>query len=137
MRVAIIHSSDNKSMGIAKGLEQALSKENCRADLLSTSSSSSTPLSTSPYQLICVVSGFSGLFKPRMPIEVDSALKRCTRLEGKKGVAVVPAGFGSVKALRVLMGMLEKQGVIVEDFAAVKAGADIPNLASRLRKLLK
>jgi len=47
-------------------------------------------------------------------------LKKATRLEGKKGAAfVVSRLWGSTKALRVLMGQMERQGVIVEDFGVL------------------
>jgi len=50
---------------------------------------------------------------------MDNLIKRVTRLEGKRGCAfVLPGMLGVTKALRV-MGHMEKQGVIVEDFGAL------------------
>ncbi|MGI6148643.1 MAG: hypothetical protein GX195_00140 [Firmicutes bacterium] len=134
MRVLIMHSSEGKTTDLAQALQRSFEKEGSRTDLVSASASGSTPVSSAPYDLVCLVSSFSGLFKPKVPVEIDSILKRCTRLEGKKGAAFVPAKMGSTKALKVLMGLMEKQGVIVDYFSTLGSEADTQTAAKRLAR---
>lgn len=135
MRVLILHLADSKMTEWAKSLQGALQNEKCQVDLIDTNHSSSTPISTAPYQLVLVLTTFRGLWKPIIPVAIDSLLKRCTRLEGRRGAAIVASRFNSNKALKFLMHLMEVQGMMVEDFAVVRSARDCPNLAKRLSKL--
>ena len=88
-----MHSGEGKIADLAQSLQRSFEKEGSRADLVSAAEGS-TPISSAPYDLVCLLSSFSGLFKPKVPVEIDNILKRCTRLEGKKGAAFVPAKSG-------------------------------------------
>lgn len=136
MRILIMHADSPKIEKSVLALKKALEQENVRVDLVSTSTSGSTPVSTAPYSLVCVASGFKGWWKPEIPVEVDNLLKRATRLEGKRGSAFVESKLlGSSKALRVLMGHMERQGVIVEDFGTLGGEQEMISIAKRLRRL--
>lgn len=137
MKVLVLHGTDRRDSEFASQLQQALGKHNHQADCIPVNQSSSTPVSTAPYQLVCVMSSFSGWWKPKFAPEVDGILKRCTRLQGKKGAAFVPAKLGHAKALKILMGMMESQGVMVEDFASVKSSNDAEEIAARLNNLIR
>jgi len=132
-----MHSSEGKTVDLAQMLQRAFEKEGSRADLVAATAGSSTPISSAPYDLVCLLSSFSGLFKPKVPVEIDSMLKRCTRLEGKKGAAFVPAKMGSAKALKLLMSLMEKQGVIVDYFSTLGSEADSQDAAKRLARSAK
>jgi len=58
-------------------------------------------------------------------------MKRCTRLEGKYGVAIVPHKLNSGRAVRFLMHLMEKQGIMVDDFATVRSPKEFSALAER------
>ncbi|HHT72361.1 MAG TPA: hypothetical protein GX008_01460 [Firmicutes bacterium] len=131
MRVLIMHSGEGKIADLAQSLQRSFEKEGSRADLVSAAEGS-TPISSAPYDLVCLLSSFSGLFKPKVPVEIDNILKRCTRLEGKKGAAFVPAKLGSTKALRLLMSLMERQGMIVDYFSTLSSPADAQSAAQRL-----
>lgn len=135
MRVLIMYGDEAKVEKSALALQKALEQEGARVDLVCSGGSRGKPVSTAPYQLVCVVSGFKGWWKPRLPQEIDELLKRATRLEGKKGGAFVQAKLGSTKALRVLMAGMERQGVIVGDFGTLKGEQEMASLAKRLKRL--
>lgn len=137
MRVLILHLADQKMNDWAKSLQGALQNEQCQVDLIDTNHSSSTPISTAPYQLVIVLTTFRGLWKPIIPVAIDSLLKRCTRLEGRRGAAIVANRLNTNKALKFLMHLMEVQGMIVEDFAVARSSNDFPKLAKRLAKLGK
>ena len=135
MRVLVLHTSDGKSKEFGDALVNQLSKKNCRVEVVAAGQSGSTPVTTAQYQVVCVVSTFSGFWKPQLPPELDALLRRCSRLEGKKGVAFVTAKLGSGKALKTLMARMEQQGMMVEDFAPVRGTQEAEALAQRILKL--
>lgn len=137
MRVLIMHGDDPKIRSSVVALQRALEKGGVNVDLLSPQAAGSSPVSAAPYGLVCVVTGYSGWWKPQLPVEMDNLLKKAMRLEGKKGGAFVrPSLLGSGKALRVLMSHMERQGVIVEDFGTLSGEQDAASIAKRLQRLL-
>ncbi|NMB02322.1 MAG: hypothetical protein GX971_12520 [Firmicutes bacterium] len=137
MRVLIMHADDPKVQKSVALLQKALEQENVKVDLTSPATVGSSPISTAPYSLVTVVSGYTGWWKPQIPVEMDNLLKRATRLEGKKGCALVQAGpLGSAKALRTLMAHMERQGVMVEDFDTLGGEKEMISIAKRLKRLL-
>ncbi|NLM40434.1 MAG: hypothetical protein GX205_10310 [Firmicutes bacterium] len=137
MRVLILHSGEGKDPSLAQTLQRAFEKEGGRIEVISAAAAGSAPISSAQYDLVCLISSFSGVFKPKMPQQIDNILKRVTRLEGKKGAAFVPSKLGSAKALRVLMGLMEKQGVIVDYFATLGSEADSEEAAKRLARSIR
>ena len=137
MRVLILHPDDPKAQKSVAVLREELEREQLKVDLVSPASAGTSPVSTAPYGLVCFVSGYKGWWKPQIPAEMDNLINRVTRLEGKRGCAfVLPGMLGVTKALRVLMGHMEKQGVIVEDFGALSGRQEIMAIAKRLKRLL-
>ena len=137
LRVLIMHADDEKIQKSAATLQRALEQDGVRVDLISPKVAATSPVSAAPYGLVCVISGYTGWWKPQLPMEMDSLLKKTMRLEGKKGGAFVRPGLlGSTKALRVLMSHLERQGVIVEDFGTIGGEQELASIAKRLKRLL-
>lgn len=137
MRVLILHVDEPKVNKSVAALGQGLEKEGVKVDYVTPSTAGSTPVTTAPYQLICVASGFKGWWKPQMPSEILDLLKRATRLEGKRGGAFVQSKLlGSTKALRVLMGHMERQGIMVEDFGTLGGEQEMFAIAKRLKRLI-
>lgn len=137
MRVLILHLADPKMTEWAKSLQGALQNEKCQVDLVDTKYSSSTPVSTAQYQFVVVLTTFKGFWKPIIPIEIDNLLKRSSRLQGRRGAAIVANRFNAGKAVRFLMHLMEVQGMLVEDFAIARSANDFSNLAKRIARLGK
>jgi hypothetical protein len=137
VRVLILHADEEKVQSSAAALQRALEQDGLRVDLMSPEAASGSPVSAAPYGLVCVVTGYTGWWKPQIPVEMDSLIKKVMRLEGKKGGAFVRPGiFGSGKALRVLMSHMERQGVIVEDFDTISREQEAVSIAKRLQRIL-
>lgn len=137
MRVLIMHTDNAKLQDSVGVLQKALEQESVKVDLVSPSGAGGSPVSTAPYSLVCVATEYTGWWKPQVPVEMDNLLKRATRLQGKKGVALVqPGPLGSGKALRVLMALMERQGIMVEDFDTLGGEKEIRSIAKRLKRLL-
>ncbi|HHW72893.1 MAG TPA: hypothetical protein GX393_06655 [Firmicutes bacterium] len=137
MRVLIMHADDPKTKKSVAVMEEELKRQQVQIDLISPASAGTAPVSTAPYGLVCIVCGYKGWWKPQIPVEMDNLIKRTTRMEGKRGCAfIVPGLLGVAKALRVLMGHMERQGVIVEDFGALGGRQEIVSVVKRLKRLL-
>jgi len=135
VRVLILHPSTPKMTKLATEFKGEFEKANCRADTVSEDSAAGNPITAAPYDLVCVLSSFKGLWRPIIPIEIDNLLKRCTRLQGKKGAAFLTSRPGSNKALKFLMHLMEAQGMLVEDFATIRSGRDFAGLIPRLVRI--
>jgi len=137
VRVLIMHADDPKTKKSVAVMEEELKRQQVQIDLISPASAGTAPVSTAPYGLVCIVCGYKGWWKPQIPVEMDNLIKRTTRMEGKRGCAfIVPGLLGVAKALRVLMGHMERQGVIVEDFGALGGHQEIVSVVKRLKRLL-
>ncbi len=132
MRVLILHLADSKVSDWALKLQGALQNHNCQVNLIDTNHGGGAPISTAQYELVIVLTTFKGWWRPIIPVAVDTLLKRCTRLEGKKGAAIVVNRINSGRAVRFLMHLMEVQGMMVQDFAIVRSPKDFPKLAERL-----
>lgn len=94
------------------------------------------PLSVAAYDLVCVGSPALGFVRSRMAGDVDEALKRCTRLEGKRTAAFIRrGGLSPGRALKELMAALERQGAWVEDFADLGNEEEARAFGKRLRNV--
>lgn len=136
MSVLIMHQADKKIEQSVAALQKALEKQGMRVGLVSSGDLGTTPVTTAPYRVVCVVSGFKGWFKPKIPNEVKNMLERATRLAGKRAGAFVQAKLGSGKALRALMADMERQGVFVGDFGTLGGKEDMDVIAERLKRLV-
>ncbi len=137
MRILLLYSSQPKLVEWARVLQGELENQNCRVELAVAGAQDGNPVSAGQYSLIVVLSPFRGWWRPIIPTEIDNLLKRCSRLDGKKGVALVPTRFGSGKALKFLMHLMEVQGVLVEDFATIRSQKDLSKIADRMLRLVK
>ena len=90
----------------------ALQNHNLQVNLVDPSVGAGAPISTAQYELVIVLSSFRGLWRPIIPIAIDTLLKRCTRLEGKKDRCYTPKL--NPESARFLMHLMEVQGMMVE-----------------------
>lgn len=133
MRALIIYCGEKTIRGIAQEIARGLSGVGCKVDILEADLRGSDPISTAPYDIVCVGGPVVGRFGGQIPKELEVTLKRCTRTEGRQAAAFVRPGlFGTGKALRNLMGLLEAQGMQVRDFASLTNAASARNFGQRL-----
>lgn len=135
LRGLILYTQDPKSTEFSQALAKALQGLGWQAELAAAEAAGSHPISTAQFQVVCVAAAFKGWWKPQLDPQLEPMLRRCSRLQGKKGAAFVPAKLGSGKALKLLMATMEAQGMIVEDFAAISSSRDAQAVAARIVKL--
>lgn len=136
VRAMILYSREGRVPDLAKMLAQELSTHGYQVQLREAEESGTSPIPCGLYDLVLVGSPVQGIFGGKIAADMDLSVKRCTRLEGKNTAAFVQPGvFGTSKALRHLMGLLEQQGAIVRDFASLSSPGDVRRFAERLASL--
>lgn len=137
MRALILYSGTPKITALARSVAEGLREASFDIQLLEASTGSDS-IVAAPYDLVCVGSPVKGLFGGQIAGDVDASIKRCSRLEGKHAAAFVTGGlFGVGKSLRRLMGLLERQGAWVQDFAALKGAKDAAAFGRRLEGVVR
>ena len=115
-KVLIIHSRDDNVAEIAQGIKDGAEKNGHNIDVMSTDERGKV-VSFYPYDLVIAGCETLSIFRGKIPGEITNFLKECKRTAGQEAVAfVTPRFFATTKALRQLMGRLEEQGCIVNDF---------------------
>lgn len=138
MRALILYSKEGRLGELAKGLSGVLKKGSCQVQLMEAEPESGSPISGAPYDLVILGSPTLGFFGGKIADDLVTASSRLTRLEGKKAAAFVSTKlFGASKSLKAVMALLEKQGAMVEDFAALSGQQDIESFGQRLLRLLE
>lgn len=136
MRTLILYSQEGRVPEYARVLSDELSKAGYEVQLLEAESSGTSPISCGRYDIVITGSPVQGVFGGKIAVDIDLALKRCTRLEGKTAVAFVQGGlFGASKSLRYLMAQLERHGALVRDFATINSEHDARQFAEAILRL--
>lgn len=137
MQVLVLYSHEGRVPELAKFLADELARDGHSVQLMQAESSGTTPISCGRYDLVVVGSPVQGLFGGKVAGDIDLSIKRCNRLEGKTAAAFVQPGlFGTSKALRYLMGLLEKQGALVRDFASLTSESEARKFAKAVASLV-
>lgn len=137
MRALIVYSKQGNVEQLAKGLSDVLKKGNCQVQLMEADANGAGPISGAPYDLVILGSPTLGFFGGKIGDDLVAVSSRLTRLEGKTAAAFVTSKlFGTAKSLKAVMALLEKQGAMVQDFAALQGQADVERFGQRLLKLL-
>jgi len=124
-------------LDLAKGLVRGLEAVGYQVQLLDASiGASSFNIPMSVYDLVCIGSPAVGTFGGEISADIDAALRKAMRLQGRPSVAFVRAkAFGANRSLRVLMEAMEAQGAWVQDFAALSTPAEAERFGRKLEKL--
>jgi menaquinone-dependent protoporphyrinogen IX oxidase len=118
MKILIIHSVEGDVDEIARGLSEGARKNGHQVDIISTKENKN--ITFFPYDLVIVGSPTRGFFKGKIATDISPFLSQCKRTMGKTAIAFVsPRAFATTRALKVLMGELEKLGCFVKDFASL------------------
>lgn len=111
---------------------------NVSVTLVPADTSSSAPIPCASYDLIVVGGPSLGFTGGKLPDDLVAAMSRCTRMEGKTTAAFVNSRFiGTGKSIKAVMGLLEKNGALVEDFEALGGPTDAKEFAGRLVRLIE
>ena len=136
VRALVLISAHGRLERLARALAEGLESVQIRTDVMTADPSRSQPISVAPYDLVCVGSPSLGFIRGRPADDVQEALTRCTRLEGKRTAAFVRrGGLGTGRALKALMAALERQGAWVEDFADLGSEEEARAFGRRLKNV--
>lgn len=138
LKALILYSKSGGLQPLAQAVAASLRELSVHVDVKEAEEQGGGPIAVAAYELICVGSPVLGFWGGQVAADVDATIKRCTRMEGKQVAAFVkPKAFGTAKALRRLMGILERQGALVQDFAALRGAADARAFGRRLENLVR
>lgn len=138
MRALIVYSKQGGTSDRALQLAAVLQNGNCQVQLMGADPQGSGPISCAPYDIVVVGSPTLGFFGGKIGDDLPGMTARFVRLEGKKAAAfVLPKLFGTVKALKAVMALLEKQGAMVEDFATLRDDSEVQAFGQRLLRLVR
>ncbi|HLV10728.1 MAG TPA: DNA-binding response regulator [Halanaerobiales bacterium] len=133
MKILIIHSVEGDAGKIARGLGEGSRKNGHQVDVINTKESRN--INFFPYDLIIVGSPTIGFFKGKIAKDLSPFLGQCKRTVGKDAIAYVsPRAFATTKALKALMGELEKLGCVVKNFTSLKSYNDGLEFGTNLRR---
>jgi len=119
-RVLIIYSKEGDVKEIAEGIAEGAREKGYKVDLQDTEITGK-PVSFYPYDVVIAGAPTQGIFRGKIPSDLASFLKECKRTGGQDAMAfVTPRFFATNKALKLVMGELEKLGCIVKDFRTIK-----------------
>ncbi|MGI6567799.1 MAG: hypothetical protein GX341_08295 [Firmicutes bacterium] len=137
MRALIVYSKEGHVQELAKGLSEVLKRGSCQVQLLEADAKEASPISGAPYDLVIFGSPTLGFLGGKIAEDLTATSTRLTRLEGKNAAAFVTSKlFGTAKSLKAVMSLLEKQGAMVQDFAALQSPSDVEHFGARLLKLM-
>ena len=119
-KILIIYSKEGDIKDIAEGIAEGARENGYQVELKDTEIDG-RPVSFFPYDLVIAGAPTQGIFRGKIPSDLSSFLKECKRTGGQDAMAfVTPRFFATNKALKLVMGELEKLGCIVKDFRKIK-----------------
>lgn len=137
MRALVLYSTTGRMALLAKALGEGLEIAGYDVQLREADTSASH-FSVGQYDLVCVGSPVVGFFGGSIADDIQQMLRRVSRMEGKSAVAFVRSKLmGTTRSLRKLMAEMERQGAMVQDFAALSKPADAERLGKRLENIAR
>lgn len=119
-KILIIYSREGNLKKLAESIAKGAEESGFQVDL-QNSEHSGRPISFFPYDLVIAGAPTLGIFRGSIPSDIKNIFKECKRTGGQEAMAfVTPRFFATNKALKKLMGELEKLGCIVKDFRTLK-----------------
>jgi len=119
-KILIIYSTEGDLKNIAESIAQGAQQNGYEVELVDTNYSG-RPISFFKYDLVVAGAPTQGIFRGKIPSDLSKFLKDCKRTTGQDAMAfVTPRFFATNKALKKVMGELEKLGCIVKDFRTLK-----------------
>lgn len=132
-KILIIYSKEGDIKDIAEGIAEGAREEGYQVELKDTEIDG-RPVSFFPYDLVIAGAPTQGIFRGKIPSDLSSFLKECKRTGGQDAMAfVTPRFFATNKALKLVMGELEKLGCIVKDFRKIKNRKEAVQFGKKIR----
>ena len=132
-KILIIYSKEGDIKDIAEGIAEGAKENGYQVELKDTEIDG-RPVSFFPYDLVIAGAPTQGIFRGKIPSDLSSFLKECKRTGGQDAMAfVTPRFFATSKALKLVMGELEKLGCIVKDFRSIKNRKEAVNFGKALK----
>ena len=132
-KILIIYSKEGDTKDLAEGIAEGARNNGYEVELQDTENNG-RPVSFFPYDLVIAGAPTKGIFRGKIPSDLKSFLKDCKRTGGQDAIAFVsPRYFATNKALKKVMGELEKLGCIVKDFRSIKNRKEAVNFGKALK----
>lgn len=136
MRVLILYGGEGGRIGaMTKVISSTIRSRGHEVDEARVESSRRI-ISLFIYELVYVGSQVVGMWGGKFSSTLASYLRDCSGLEGKKAVVFVTTKlFGTGKAIKKIMNLLEEKGAIVVDFASLRKPSEAEDLAKKISHL--
>lgn len=136
MRVLILYGGEGGRIGaMTKVISSTIRSRGHEVDEARVESSRRI-ISLFIYDVVYVGSQVVGMWGGKFSSTLASYLRDCSGLERKKAVVfVTPKLFGTGKAIKKIMNLLEKKGGIVVDFASLRKPSEAEDLAKKISHL--
>lgn len=135
MRIVILHFLDvhSKSEGVfVKSLSDAAACSGHQVDVVDGIRPTDRLL-LAPYEYVVVISTSLGLIKGKVHPRVAEVLSSCGNVTGKKGAAFVTKSlFSAPSATQALMRVMEREGIVVNDFNILENSEQAAAVGSQL-----
>lgn len=135
MKLIILHFLDiqaKKNIALVESLSVAAANSGHQVDVVDGIRPTDC-LRLAPYEYVVVVSPSLGFIKGRVHPRVVEVLSSCGNLTGKKGAALVTKSlFSAAAANHVLMRVMEREGMVVNDFNILENPRQAAAVGSRL-----
>lgn len=135
-RAIVIYAGSGRVARLAESIAEAMRAGEFDVTMRAAEARPQGVIPLASYDVVCVGASVTSLFGGRLPDSIDATLRQCSRIEGKPvGAFVLPGILGTGKALKQLMGILERQGALVQDFAAIRHKDEALAFGRRLQTL--
>lgn len=138
MRALVMFDATKQTARIVQGVVKGLTEAGFDVETHEATDRSDRRIPLTNYDLVCVGSSVTSWAGGQLSPAIDVTLRQSSHLEGKPAaVFVVPRILGTAKALKRLMGLLERQGAMVQDFAALRSEQEAVAYGRRLDTLIR
>lgn len=131
-KILIIHSNEGDLTQIAQGIAEGAGKKGHQVDVVNAKDSG-RPITFFSYDLVIAGSPTRGFFRGQIAEDIRPFFQQCKRTAGKQVIAfVTPRAFATTKALKMLMGELEKLGCFVKNFISLSSKQEAIKFGEKL-----